>query len=119
MIPHIIEFLVDYFTNLNIRKIIGGLLALIGMAIISRLGISGNPDTAVLYAVFGILIGGMGFVVIYLDIAKDKRDGNYDELGTLSKAYKENEFKKSKVIGWHMDQGSNDEIASQNKKNQE
>jgi hypothetical protein len=119
MIPHIVEFFVDYFTNLNIRKIIGGLLVLIGMWVIGMMGSSGNPNNAVLYAILGILLGGIGFVVIYYDMAKSTVGGGYDELDTLAKAYKQEEFRKNKVSGWHMNQESKEKGAAGNNKVQE
>lgn len=102
MLPHIIDFLVDYFTNINAKKIFGGILVLLGLVIIGQMGISGNPDTAVLYAIIGIFIAGIGFVVIYYDMAKDKLGGGHDELRTLSEGYKQKELEERKVSGWHM-----------------
>jgi hypothetical protein len=115
MINHVIDFIFDFFTNLNIRKILGGILVLVGIAIINRMGSSGDPNKAILYAIGGILVGGVGFVVIYYDIAKDKASHGHDELGTLTKAYGQKEREKIKVSGWHMDQGSDQNGTNDNK----
>lgn len=108
MIFHIIEFIVDYFTNLNIKKILGGILALVGIAIIGKVSTSSNPNNAVLYAIMGIIIGGIGFVIIYHDIAKDKAGTDYDELSVLSKGLEQKETKRTKIAAWHMEQESNE-----------
>lgn len=101
---HILNFLIDYFTNLNAKKVFGGILVLIGMSIIGRTGVSGNADKAVLYAICGILLAGVGLVVIYFDIAKDKIGRKHDELGTLTKAYEQKEREERKISTWHLDQ---------------
>jgi ABC-type nickel/cobalt efflux system permease component RcnA len=106
MISHIIEFLVDYFTNLNARKIIGGLLVLAGLWFIGRMSINGNVNVAVLYGIGGIIIGGIGTVVIYHDIAKDKLHGGYDELGTLTKALDHDARQERKAAVSHTDQNA-------------
>lgn len=108
LLLHLIDFLVDYFSNLNVKKIVGGTLVLIGLAILGRIVGSGNPDRAVLYAIGGILIGGAGLIVVYYDIAKDKTDSRYNELDMLSKVSKRNEHEGKGVTAWHMDQGSGD-----------
>ena len=106
MISHVFDFLVDYFTNLNAKKIFGGILVLLGLAFIGKIGGSGDANNAVLYAVGGIFIGGIGFVVIYYDIAKDKIGHGYDELSTLTKAYDKKEPENRKVSAWHMNEES-------------
>lgn len=103
MINHIIDSLVDYFTNLNAKKIIGGILVFVGLTIIGKIGISRSPNIAVLYAIVGILIGGIGFVVIYYDMARDKVSHGYDELGTLTSALKKKDYPE-KISAWHMPQ---------------
>ncbi len=77
--------------------------------LINRMGVSGNANAAVLYAIGGIMIGGIGFVVIYLDIAKDKINGGHDSLSTLTHAYKQKEAEKRKLSGWNMNHGSNED----------
>ncbi len=114
MINHVIDFIFDYFTNLNVRKIFGVILVLVGIAIINRMGASGDPNRAVLYAIGGILLGGIGLVVIYYDIARDKTSHGHDELGTLTKAYKQKEREKVKVTGWHTSQESDQKDANDN-----
>jgi hypothetical protein len=66
---------------------------------------SGDSNKAVLYAVAGIFLGGIGFVIIYFDMAKDKIGGNFDELGTLAKGYEQKERDKQTPQGWHMPEG--------------
>lgn len=97
MLFHIINFLVDYFTNLNAKKIFGGILVLIGFAITSK--IPSNPDlnTAMLYGAGGILLGGIGFIIIYYDIAKDKAAQEYNELQTIVQAHKDRQADEKKV----------------------
>lgn len=109
MLSHVIDFVVDYFTNLNLTKIIGGILILAGLALLGSMGASGNPEKAVWYAVGGLLVGGAGFVVVYYDISKDKADqGGYSELDTLAKAYKQDTQAKRKITAWGMNQDSNE-----------
>ncbi|HSX30553.1 MAG TPA: hypothetical protein VLE99_01425 [Candidatus Saccharimonadales bacterium] len=105
MLLHLIDFLVDYFRNLNVRKITGGILALIGLAILGKMTTSGDTNRAVLYAIGGILVSGVGFIVVYYDIAKDKTRSRYSELDTLTKAHTQNEHEDGKASTWHMNQG--------------
>ena len=116
MITHIIDFFVDYFTNLNVVKIFGGIIVLLSLAIISKGQISGDPNRAVLYAVVGILIGGIGFVVIYYDMAKDKIGHGYDEINTLTKAYEQKVREERKVNAWHMNKESDEKNTQDNTK---
>jgi hypothetical protein len=99
---HIVNFLVDYITNLNIKKIVGGVIFLAGLALINKAILTGNTDSAILYAICGILVGGVGAVIIYYDMAKDKIGTTYNELDTISNAYKykESENKKATAGTW-------------------
>jgi hypothetical protein len=110
MLVHIIDFLVDYFTNLNVKKVFGGVLVLAGLSVISRAGLASDTNITILLSIIGIVIGGVGFVIIYYDMAKDKNGGDFDELGTLVNGYKQGEEKKPKLTGWHMpDDDSSDQ----------
>ena len=112
MLTHIIDFLVDYFTNLNAKKIFGGILVLTGLAILGRIvssGLrSGDANVGILFAIGGILVGGVGLVIIYYDIAKDRTSNRHDELELLSKAYKQNEYKEGKDSAPDTNQDSGD-----------
>ncbi len=108
MITHVIDFLIDYFTNLSVKKIFGGIIVLLSLAIISKGQISGDPNRAVLYAIVGILIGGIGFIVIYYDMAKDKIGHEYDDIQILTKAYEQKVREERKVNAWHMDKQSSE-----------
>ena len=112
MLTHIIDFLVDYFTNLNAKKIFGGILVCVGLATLGRIvssGLrSGDATVGVLYAIGGILVGGVGLVIIYYDTAKDKTNNRYSELDLLSKVYKQNEHKEGKASAPDMNQDSDD-----------
>ncbi len=116
MITHVIDFFIDYFTNLNVKKIFGGILVLVSLAIISMMQSSGDPERAVLYAIVGILIGGIGFVVIYYDMAKDKIGHGYDEINTLTKAYEQKVREERKVNAWHMGKESVEKNTQDNNK---
>jgi hypothetical protein len=102
MISHILDFIVDYFTNVNIPKIIGGVLVLIGTIVTGYMIGPGSADRAVLFGVVGSLISGIGFVVIYYDMAKDKQGSKYNELETLNNALKQKEFEERKITAWNM-----------------
>ena len=108
MLTHMIDFLVDFFTNLNAKKIFGGILVLIGLAILGRIVsaglISGDANVGVLYAAGGILVGGVGLVIIYYDMAKDKTSSGHSEIDTISKAYEQKAREDLKTSGWHMNQ---------------
>lgn len=91
MIFRIIDFLVDYFTNIGAKKIFAGILVLAGLTVMGQAGRSGDPSWTVLYVAAGIVLGGIGIVVIYYDIAKDRIGHRYDELHTLTHAYKQKE----------------------------
>jgi hypothetical protein len=106
VLSHIIKFLVDFFTNLNLNKIIGAILFIIGLALIGLMGSSGNANIAVIYAVIGIAIGGVGAIIIYYDFTKDNVGIRYNELDTLSKAQKQKQTNEKNVVGWHIDDES-------------
>ncbi len=114
MISHVIDFLVDYFTNLNAKKIFGGILVFLGIAIIGKAGSSGDTNSAIMYSIGGILIGGIGFVIVYYDIAKDKIGHGHDELLTLTKAYKQKEREEGKATAWHFNQESDEKTTPDN-----
>lgn len=61
--------------------------------------VSGDLNVGMMYAIGGIVVAGVGFVIIYYDMAKDKTSSNYNELETLTKAKKQNE----QLRGWHID----------------
>lgn len=102
MFSHIIEFVIDYFTNFNPKKAFGGILILIGFAGLQRIGSAGNANVGFIFAVGGLIIGGIGFVIVYYDIAKDKSGGRYDEMDTLDKAYQQQIRDKQKLSKWDM-----------------
>jgi len=116
MITHIIDFFIDYFTNLNVVKILGGIMALSGLSIISKGQSSGDPNTAVLYSVVGILIGGIGFIIIYYDMAKDKMGRGNDDIHTLTKAYEQKVLEERKINAWHMNKESDEKNTQDNNK---
>ncbi len=106
MIFHIFDFIIDYFTNLNARKIFGGILVLIGWAIVGRVGISSDMSKGVLIMCGGLLISGIGLAVIYYDMAQDKIGRGRNDLEMVAKAYKQKELEERKVTGWRMDDDS-------------
>lgn len=103
MITHIIDFIVDYVTNFNLKKLIGGIIVLIGLASLSRISQSADASIAVLYAIVGIFIGGIGFVIIYFDMAKTKVSRGQDDHTILAKSYEQQAQATRKPAGWHMD----------------
>ena len=102
MLNHIIGFIVDFFTNLNAKKILGAILAVAGLALLNRIPAAGNTNVGMLYGVAGLLIGGVGLVIIYFDIAKDKINGNFSELDTVDKALKQQTLESKKAAPWNM-----------------
>lgn len=102
MLSHILDFLVDFFTNLNAKKIFGALVALAGIWMLQMVPGANDPNKGVAYAIVGILLGGVGFIIIYYDIAKDKHGGGFDQLDTIAKGYEQKEHEKGKLTGWHM-----------------
>jgi hypothetical protein len=108
MFSHILDFIVDFFTNLNAKKVFGAVLALLGIWLLQHITRAGSDNVGMIYAVAGLLIGGIGFTIIYFDIAKDKVGGGYNELETLSKGYQQEARDKQKPTGWHMDEPSPD-----------
>ena len=103
MLSHIIDFVVDYFTNLTVRKILGGILVLVGMAVIERIGLSGAADTALVYMLVGVLIAGVGLAIIYYDMAQDKTGRSGNDLELIVKTHQREQQAKKKDLGWHMD----------------
>lgn len=108
LLRSIVEFGVEFFTDLTIRRVIGAIVFLFGCWLISKGFETGDPNRFVLFACFGILIGGAGAVAIYYDFAKHKAAGryHYSETETLTKAldYKQQEDKP--VSRWSMDEDS-------------
>jgi hypothetical protein len=97
MISHFIDFFVAFFTHPSLKKIFGAILALVGLAILGNMGNANDPNIAVLYACIGILIGGIGCIIIYYDIANDKSGASADRLNILTKAYEQNEQEKQQA----------------------
>lgn len=108
-----IDFLVDFLKNINAKKIGGAILVLVGLALIGRIGTSEDANRGVLLAVAGIIVGGIGFVIIYYDIARDKSGSGHNELNTLANAYKQKEREERKATGWHMDESSDNKASHQ------
>lgn len=106
---HVVEFLVNYFNNLNLKKIIGGAMVLLGLGIFAKMGVLGDPNKAVLYAIVGIIVGGVGLVIIYFDMAKDKSGRGFDEEKLLVAAYKDKAREKKNMDGWHIDSDSSNQ----------
>ena len=86
---------------------------IIGLVGIQRITSSGDVNKALLYAVGGIFIGGIGFVIAYYDIANDKINGGYSELDTIAKAYEQKRHEERKITSWHIDEDA--EHSSKNK----
>jgi len=103
MIPHILEFLTNYFTHLNLKKILGGILAIVGVGMLGQISIQSNPNRGILFAFGGIIIGSIGLIIIYIDMANDKNRGGFNELDTISKAYKQKVHENKNISTWHMD----------------
>jgi hypothetical protein len=99
---HIVNFLVDFFTHLNARKVFGGVLVLLGLWLVQNLAGAGGSNLALMYGAAGILVGGIGAVIIYLDMTKDKAGGGFSELDTIAKGYEQKERDKHQPSGWHM-----------------
>lgn len=113
MLQHIVDFLTDYFTNLNVKKIFGGIIVLVGLAIIGSMSAGRGGDSTVLYAVGGILVASVGSIVIYYDIAKDKAPSNYSELEILANAQKQSQHEMPKGAIRSADRESNSKDISE------
>jgi hypothetical protein len=90
MLTNIIDFFIDYFTHLNLKKIIGGIVTLFGLFVMGLMSSSDTGDKAFLYALAGIIVSSIGILIILYDMTKDKSGQDYSDLETLSKAYKQN-----------------------------
>ncbi len=108
LLRSVIEFLVEFFTHLTLRRAVGAAVFLFGCWLMAKGFETGDPDRFVLFAVFGILIGGMGAVAIYYDFAKDKASGlyRYSETETLTKALEQKQREERSVRRWHMEESS-------------
>lgn len=95
----ILEFVVDFFLNLTIRKAIGGILVLIGLSFVGRVGPGMAVESAVLVGVIGIVIGGIGATVIVYDQVRVRQ---YSDAEILSKAFRDKPQKRD-VLPWNMD----------------
>lgn len=95
----ILEFVVDFFLNLTIRKAIGGILVLIGLSFVGRVGPGMAVESAVLAGVIGIVIGGIGATVIMYDQVRVRQ---YSDAEILSKAFRDKPQKRD-VLPWNMD----------------
>lgn len=113
MLQHIFDFLTDYFTNLNAKKIIGGIIVLVGLVILANVSAARTMDGTVLYALGGILVASVGSIVIYYDIAKDKAPSNYNELEILANAQKQSQDEIPKGVIRSADQESNNKDTSE------
>lgn len=107
MLSAVLEFLVAYVGHLNAKKIFGTIIVLAGLGIMGSMGTTGNADKAVFVAIAGILVGSVGFVIIYYDIAKDKTGAHYDEMETLVKAAKSDPAANRKITSWGLKDPSN------------
>lgn len=103
MISHILDFIAAFFTNITAKKIIGALLVFGGMGVIAMMGGSQDANKAVLLAVIGIILSGIGLALIYHDIAKDKLGRSYSDVETLSKTPELQRPQKPETQAWHMD----------------
>ncbi len=103
MIFHIFDFIIDFFTNLNARKVFGGILVLIGWSIVGNVGISSDMSKGVLVMCGGLVISGIGLAIIYYDMAQDKIGRGRSDLEMVAKAYQQKEREERKVSSWHMD----------------
>jgi hypothetical protein len=112
MLRHVLNFLIDYTAHINAKKIFGGTLTLLGFICISKIRTASDPNDAIAYALAGIVVGGVGLIVIYYDIAKDKLDSSRSELSMLAEAQKQKERQKTNASSWHMDQNPNNEANS-------
>ncbi len=101
----VLEFLIEFFSNITIQRIFGAIILIGGMWLISKGFSTGDPNSFILYATGGILFGGIGAVIIYHDFAKDKTYGisHYNELETLTRAYDKQDRDKKHLESWHMD----------------
>ena len=104
MFNHIIDFVIAYFTHLNAKKIFAGILMIVGLVAVQKIASSGDINLGLMYAVGGIFIGGIGFVIAYYDIANDKTNGGYNELDTITKAYEQKKHEDIKISSWHINE---------------
>lgn len=114
MIMRIIDFLIEYFSNINARKIFGGILVLLGLALLSRIVSSGNTSVGIMYVIGGILVGGVGLIIVFFDMAKDKTKNRYNELDILTKAYGQTEHNAYKAPTPDIGQSSDEKNAPSN-----
>lgn len=101
-----VEFLGNFFSNLSVKKIIGALLFIGGCWLISRGMQTGDADRFILFAGAALVVGGIGAVIIYYDMAKDgvNGKGQYDELATLTKAYSHKTQEDQRPAGGHTEE---------------
>lgn len=97
MLTNIIDFFIDYFTHLNLKKIIGGIVTLFGLFIMGMMSSASTGDKAFLYALAGIVVSSIGILIVMYDMAKDKSSQDYSDLETLSNAYKQNHDDKNQT----------------------
>lgn len=77
------EFVVDYFRDLTVRRVIGGLLFFAGAWFISLGQKTGDMDKLVAFGVAGLVVGGVGAIIVHYDISKQR---NFSEMDVLAKA---------------------------------
>lgn len=116
MIPHILEFLTNYFTHLNLKKILGGILAIVGIGMLGQISMQSNINKGILFAFGGIIIGSVGLIIIYIDMANDKKSSEFNELDTISKAYKQKAHEDKNISTWHTDNEIDSTDSSSNNK---
>ena len=105
LLRSVVEFGVEFFSNLTIRRAVGAIIFLLGCGLIAKGFETGSPDKFVLFASFGILIGGIGAVAVYYDFAKHRAAGRYyySETETLTKALDFKQREDKSLSRWNID----------------
>lgn len=84
-----LEFIVDFFTGITLKRVGGAVILLAGLWVVQYGQSTGDANKLIIYTVAGLIVGGVGAVIIYYDMGKAKIHGQagFNELETLEKGF--------------------------------
>jgi hypothetical protein len=94
MLIQLIDFFIDFFRNINTKKIIGAIFMIVGLLLIGEIYRSDDLNEGMQFLFAGVFVAGIGTVIIYHDIAADKAGTPKDDLELIAKAYEKKEIDK-------------------------